>query len=148
LAAPELISAVVLYETGMAWVPGWDDTRLREVLWAEDPHEAAARLMLGDRFDALSPEQRARRLAQTRAFVAEERSVRTGAAPFEIAALEMPLVFGLERNAISNVVAKHLTDVVERVEVVEFDGAGHNAHLTQPEAFADLVRRGMAAARV
>ena len=146
LAAPELVESVVLYETGMAWAPGWDDTRLRQILWGVDPHEGALRLMLGDRVDAMTPQQRAHWLAQTRAFVAEERSVRTGTAPFDVASLKVPLVFGLERNAVSSVVADYLTDVVDDVSVVDFVGAGHNAHLSQPEAFADLVRRGINAA--
>jgi pimeloyl-ACP methyl ester carboxylesterase len=33
---------------------------------------------------------------------------------------------------------------MRHVEVVAFPGAGHNAHRTQPEAFAAMVRRGIA----
>jgi pimeloyl-ACP methyl ester carboxylesterase len=35
---------------------------------------------------------------------------------------------------------------VPGVEIVELPGAGHNAHRTQPGAFADLVRRALALA--
>ena len=38
--APQSVAAVVLYETSVAWVPGWDDGVMREVLGDEDPEGA------------------------------------------------------------------------------------------------------------
>jgi pimeloyl-ACP methyl ester carboxylesterase len=146
VAAPELVSAVVLYETGMAWIPGWDDTRMRTMLSTQDPGPEAVRMMLGERFDRMAPAKRATWLAQSRAFIAEEQSVRTGTAPFDVAALKVPVIFGADQNPMSGVVARHLRDVVDQVQVVQLTGAGHNAHRSQPEGFADLVRRGIAAA--
>ncbi len=147
LRAPEVVEALVLYETGMAWVPGWDDRFLRSLLWGEDPEGDGARLMFGDRFEQMTPEERAFRLREARAFVTEERSVRTDAEPFDVGALEQPLVFGHSETYPFVVVADHLRQVVRRVEVVELPGAGHNAHRSQPGPFADLVRRGIFLAR-
>jgi pimeloyl-ACP methyl ester carboxylesterase len=144
LRAPEVVASVVLYETGMAWVPGWDDTVLRTLLFGEEPEAAGVRLMFGDRFATMTAEQRATRLLEARAFVAEERSVRGTERPFDVAAVAAPMVFGCSENPMFLTVADHLKDVMRHVEVVDFPGAGHNAHRTRPEAFAAMVRRGIA----
>jgi pimeloyl-ACP methyl ester carboxylesterase len=72
--APELVEALVLYETSMAWVPGWDDGVMRAVLASDDPEDAALRMMLGASYDDIRDEQRVRRRADARVFLAEERS--------------------------------------------------------------------------
>ena len=59
--APQSVAALVLYETSVAWVPGWDDGVMREVLGSDDPEAAGLRVMLGDRYDTLSDDERARR---------------------------------------------------------------------------------------
>jgi pimeloyl-ACP methyl ester carboxylesterase len=142
LRAPELVAAAVLYETGMAWVPGWDDSHMRAVLGADNPALAGLGMMLAERFDAMPAHERRSRLDESMAFVTEERSVRTGTPPFNVAALCVPLVYGCSNLAAWPVVPMHLADVAS-AEIVELPGAGHNAHRSQPEAFADLVRRGM-----
>jgi pimeloyl-ACP methyl ester carboxylesterase len=147
LAAPDLVHGVVLYETALAWIPEWDDRALRSILWGNDPEGDAVRMMFRGRFDEMHPNQQAARLSEARAFVAEERSVRTGVAPFDVSGLEPPLVFGYSNSPPFHVVADHMAGVVRRVEIVELPGAGHNAHRTQPGPFADLVRRGIALAR-
>ncbi|HLY84541.1 MAG TPA: alpha/beta hydrolase [Acidimicrobiales bacterium] len=145
LQAPELVGAVVLYETGMAWAPGWDDSHMREVLWSEDPAKAGVQMMFRERFDAMAADQREIRLLEGRAFVAEERSVRTGTPPFDLSALQVPLVYGCSNRTDWSAVPRYLAEVAG-AEIVELPGAGHNAHRTQPGPFADLVRRGMALA--
>ena len=47
--APQLVDSLVLYETSVAWVPGWDDTVMQGVFAADDPEGAALQLMLGAR---------------------------------------------------------------------------------------------------
>jgi pimeloyl-ACP methyl ester carboxylesterase len=143
LEAPELIDAIVLYETGMAWIPGWDDRTLSAVLSSDDPESDAARLMLGDRFEQMAPSQRAAWLQAARALVAEERSVRTGREPFDVGALQAPLVFGHGDSYAFLAVADHLRQAVPRVQIVRVPGAGHNAHRTHPGPFAELVRLGI-----
>jgi pimeloyl-ACP methyl ester carboxylesterase len=41
LRAPDRVHALVLYETGMAWLPTWDDRFLQELLWGENPSARA-----------------------------------------------------------------------------------------------------------
>ena len=138
--APELCRALVLYESGMAWLPGWDDGPMREVLWAADPEDAGLRLMFGERYLTMNPEQRRRRRAQASSFVTEERSVRGDVPPYDVAALTMPVVYGFSDTFPAMVVPDHLADVLTQVDLVEVAGGGHNAHRDAPEAFADLVR--------
>jgi pimeloyl-ACP methyl ester carboxylesterase len=147
--APELVEALVLYETSMAWVPGWDDGVMEGVFRGPDPEGAALRLMLGPRYDAMRPDQQARRRRDAAAFLAEERSVRSGAAPFDVAAIAAPVVYGRSDPAVMPAVVAHLERHLPRLEVVTVPGAGHHAHRDAPDAFAALVRRGveMAAAR-
>jgi pimeloyl-ACP methyl ester carboxylesterase len=145
--APELVDALVLYETGMAWVPGWDDTAMQDVFASPDPEATALRLMLGDRYDAMDDEERARRRVEASAFIAEERSVRQGTAPFEVNGIRAPLVYGRSDPGVMSPVVDHLCRRLEGVEVVPITGAGHSAHRTAPEGFADLVRRGLERAR-
>jgi pimeloyl-ACP methyl ester carboxylesterase len=142
LRAPELVAAAVLYETGMAWVPGWDDSHMRAVLSADDPAQAGVRMMFRERFDVMPADERAVRLVEGMAFVTEERSVRRGPAPFDVAALRVPLVYGCSNLDDRPWVPTYLAEVAG-AEIVEVPGAGHNAHRSQPSAFADLVRRGL-----
>jgi pimeloyl-ACP methyl ester carboxylesterase len=141
--APELFSSLVLYESVMAWVPGWDDSRLREVLWGADPEDAGLQLMFGERYRTMSLEQRQRRRAQATSFVVEERSVRGAEPPYDLARLTMPVVYGYSDTFPVVVMQDHLTDVLAQVDLVEVAGGGHNAHRDAPEAFADLIRLGL-----
>jgi pimeloyl-ACP methyl ester carboxylesterase len=136
LRVPELVRAVVLYETGFAWVPGWDDTPVQS--------------LLARRYDSMSDDERSQLRREAAAFLAEERSVRTGSPPYDIADLAVPLVYGSSGVERFTAVADHLRAVVGhdagRVETVIVPGGGHNPHRTAPDAFADLVRRGIALA--
>jgi pimeloyl-ACP methyl ester carboxylesterase len=141
--APELVEALVIYESAMAWVPGWDDQTMRQILSGEDPENAGLRLMLGGRYDAMSPAERARLLPQARAFIEEERSTRAATAPYDLASLRVPVVYGFSDIFPVAAVREHLRAVVRDVEFVTVPGGSHNAHRAAPEAFADLTRRGL-----
>jgi pimeloyl-ACP methyl ester carboxylesterase len=141
--APDLVQALVLYETGMAWVPGWDDGVMADVLARDDPEDAALRLMLGPRYDTMGEDERARRRRDAGAFLAEERSVRTGTAPYDVAAIQAPVVYGRGDAGVMRPVVDHLRRHVPQVDVVTIAGAGHYAHRDAPEAFAGLVRQGI-----
>ncbi len=146
--APELVGALVLYETSTAWAPTWDDTVLQGIFGAEDPETAALRLMLGDRYDSLSDAHRARRHHEAGAFLAEEKSVRGGRDPFDPAEIHMPVVYGQSDARVMPMAVDHLQRAVRHFEIVTIPGAGHNAHRTAPESFAALVRRGLELQRV
>jgi pimeloyl-ACP methyl ester carboxylesterase len=141
--APHLVRSLVMYETIMAWVPGWDDRNMRELLWSSDPEDAGLRLMLGERYAAMNTEQRQRRRPSARSFVVEERSVRADQPPYLVADLQMPVVYGFSANFPGSAMQDHLQAVVRDVDLVPIVGGDHHAHRTAPEAFADLVLRGI-----
>ncbi len=145
--APDSVAALVLYETSMAWVPAWDDGVMREVLGSEDPEAAGLRVMLGNRYDTLTDDERARRRVEASAFIAEESSVRSGMPPFAVADITAPVVYGRSDPEVMPMVVEYLHEQLPQLEVVTLPGAGHHAHRTDPEAFADLVRRGITFAR-
>jgi pimeloyl-ACP methyl ester carboxylesterase len=144
--APDLVDALVLYETVTAWAPGWDDRVMRGVLASDDPEEAGLRMMLGDRLDSFDDDERARWQIEARAFVAEERSARETPPPFDVGDLRVPVVYGVSDPHVMSPVIDHLRTGASSVDVVTIPGAGHNAHRTAPDAFADLVRRALAIA--
>jgi pimeloyl-ACP methyl ester carboxylesterase len=140
--APRLVEAVVVYETNIAWTPGWDDGAMRVVHESDDPEAEALCLMLGPAFAMLGPdEQRTLRL-EARAFVTEEASVRDGP-PFDLADIRAPVVFGCSDPAMMPPVVAFLAEQVETMELVVLPGAGHPAHRSAPAAFADLVRTAL-----
>jgi pimeloyl-ACP methyl ester carboxylesterase len=142
--SPELIDAVVLYESGMAWTPGWDDTTMLAMLGSADAEEAGLRLLLGDQYDTAPEERRTRLRRQARAFIAEESSTRIAERPpYAMADVRVPVVYGTgDQAAAFAAIEAHLRDVAD-AQVVRLAGAGHVAHRTHPDQFADLVRLGL-----
>jgi pimeloyl-ACP methyl ester carboxylesterase len=139
--APELVDALGAYETSMAWSPGWDDTVMRGVLAGPDPADAGLRLMLGERYDRMDDDERARRLVDAAAFAAEERSIRDRPPLYDVSEIRAPLVFGRSDPAVMPSVAAYLEENVPTMEIMELPGAGHHAHRSDPEGFARLTRR-------
>lgn len=144
--APELVEALVLYETPVAWAPGWDDTVMLDVLGADDPAGAGLEALFDDRYEEPSPRS-AHRRAQAAAFIAEESSVRRPERPFDLATIRCPVVYGWGGDEMVRAIPAYLATQLAELEVVHVPGASHHAHRTDPEAFADLVRRGITAAR-
>ncbi len=142
--APDLVDALVLYETSVAWSPGWDDADalMQDVFGADDPEGAALQLMLGPAYDRLDDDARVRRRVEASVFLEEERSVRVGA-PYDVGAIRAPTVYGRSDEQVMPEVTAFLSDRIPRFERVLVAAAGHHAHRTDPEAFADLVRRGL-----
>ncbi|MGE0878942.1 MAG: alpha/beta fold hydrolase [Acidimicrobiia bacterium] len=141
--APELVESLVLYETGMAWAPGWDDTAVRAVLDSADPEVAALRLMFGERYEAMSADEQQFRRRDAAAFVAEEESVRQGVHPFDLKALKAPLIYARSAPTVMPWVADFVREHVPDAELPLIEGAGHHAHRTKPDDFHALVRRGI-----
>ena len=141
--APDLVRGLMLYETSVAWAPGWDDTVMGEVLASKHPEEAALRLMLGSRYDALTGEDRHRRLREGRAFIAEERSVRSGGATFDLASITCPVLYGRSSVSVMPEVVDYLRGALVGFHEEILPGAGHHAHRSDPERFAGLIRRAL-----
>lgn len=142
--APEIVRALVIYETSLSWAPGWDDTIMSAILASDDPEEAGLRLMLGSTYADLAGAERARRHREGRAFIAEEKSVRSGGTPFDLARITCPVLYGRSDPSIMPDVVDFLRNELTSFEVDLLPGAGHYAHRADPEAFAGLIRRGMA----
>jgi pimeloyl-ACP methyl ester carboxylesterase len=145
--APDLVAGVMVWETSIAWAPGWDDTIMGGVFADSDPEEAALRLMLGDRYEVMDDDRRAILRRQAAAFLAEEQSVRSGMPPYDLGAVRSPVVYGRSDLAMMPAVVDYLRARLPRFEVATVDGADHHAHRSTPEAFADLVRRAGDVAR-
>ena len=152
---PDLTRAVVAYEAPMAWTDWWPSTTAggAAVGGGGSPADAAERFMrrmVGDeRWEALPSRTQAERRAEGPALVAELQAMRADAtAPYVPEALPMPVVaaHGSEGRAHHREAARRLADAAPHGELAVIDGAGHGAHLTHPEAFADVVRRAVARA--
>jgi pimeloyl-ACP methyl ester carboxylesterase len=99
-------------------------------------------MMLGERYETLSAEARARFLPRGKAFIQEERSARGAVPPYDAADLQVPVVYGFSDAFPVDGMRQHLSARVPGVEFVTIS-ADHNAHRTAPEAFAGLIRHGL-----
>jgi pimeloyl-ACP methyl ester carboxylesterase len=145
--APDLVDALVLYESVVAWAPGWNDTPIRTILAAPDPEDAGLRLMFRERYATMSDDLRRRLRVEARTFVEEEAAVRNGTPPYDVSELQPPVVYGRGDAPHLPPILAFLEARVPCLEVVTIPGADHHAHRSEPDAFAGLVRRGLELAR-
>lgn len=154
---PELVRAVVSYESPMPWRPDWPSATAGSAAMASatDAGAAAERFMrriIGDDHWASLPEPtKEQRRQEGPALVAELRSIRSPApAPYDPSQIAMPVVIGRGTRSKPHhqQAAVWLADSLPRGELVVIDGADHGAHLSNPAAFADLIRRAIHLAAV
>ncbi len=164
--APELVRSAMAYEAPLMWEPWWPrDSPGLEVLdhrgdgrgdgradgpgdrgddGGGDAAEWFLRRMIGDdRWERLPAFVRAERRAEGAALVAELRSVHPPAPPPYIPEhVPVPVLAacGTETSAHHWRAAHELARRAPHGQLELVDGAGHGAHLSHPEAFADLVR--------
>jgi pimeloyl-ACP methyl ester carboxylesterase len=151
VAQPVRFASVGAFEPPMRWIPVEGRPSGRFAMAAQDPDaavEAFYRGRVGDAaWDRLEPAARADRLADGPALVAELASL-NGDAPFDVTKLSVPVVFGC--GGASDEFHKEnvawLANNVPGAEQITIPGAGHGAHLTHPDAFADFVRAAVARA--
>lgn len=152
LAEPETIRAVAAYEPPLPWLEWWPRRGGRD-LAGEDPASFAEsffrRVVSDGAWERLSEHLREERRADGPALMSEMADLRSGRAPFDIiSALAVPAVLG--RGELS--VAHHrrsvdaLRESIRQSEVFEIPGASHGAHLTHPDAFAQMIRTVVARA--
>jgi pimeloyl-ACP methyl ester carboxylesterase len=139
--APALVAAVGLYETPIAWAPGWDDRPVTRAFASPDPAEAGMRLVFGNRLDLISPERRAQLQIDAVEFVVEEKSVRGEKPPYDLADVSAPVIYARSGPEVLPAVVAHLEEVLPQFGVIELPGAGHHGHRSDPAGFADFVRR-------
>ncbi len=114
---------------------------------ADDPGDEAerffGRMVSPAAWSRLTDEGRAERRADGPALVADLRSFRREAPPFDVTALEVPAVFGMggpttqphHRRSVQWLGAN-----VPGAVLYEIPGAQHGAHLSHPDHFAALAR--------
>jgi pimeloyl-ACP methyl ester carboxylesterase len=149
---PGPVLAVAAYEPPMPWLGSWA-TRPRAPHPADagdDPGLAAERFfrrMVGDSaWDRLPEGTREARRADGAALAAELAAIRTTEPPFDVAELAVPAVFGRGSESLPHhrASADWLIERAPDAELIEIEGAGHGAHLTHPDAFAQIVRAAVA----
>jgi pimeloyl-ACP methyl ester carboxylesterase len=147
------IEAVAAYEAPLLWLD-WDPTRastdlLRDVDPADYAEAFFKRVVGSDAWERLPERIRIDRLADGPALVAELAAIRTTIAPFDFAALSVPVLAGRGERSLPHQRrgAELLVERVAHAELFEIPGAGHGAHLTHPDGFASFVRRAVALAR-
>jgi pimeloyl-ACP methyl ester carboxylesterase len=161
------ILAVAAYEPPMPWLGFWPKSPVASgppppPATDADGHDADGhtdagadaaeqffRRMVGDSaWDRLPEEAKAARRADGPALAAELRAIRLPEAPFDVAELNVPALFG--RGELSS--SRHrrsvawLVEQTPGAELIEFPGANHGAHLTHPDAFAAMARLALARA--
>jgi pimeloyl-ACP methyl ester carboxylesterase len=142
--APWPVAAVVVYEPPTPWAPWWPTAAPTPDVSPEDSAERFMRRIVGDaRWEALPAGTQARRRREGPALVADLTALR-GGAPFDAAAITVPVVLGRGDAAHPRHVraVDELARSIPDAEVVLVDGAAHDAHHRRAIAFADLVRRG------
>jgi pimeloyl-ACP methyl ester carboxylesterase len=152
---PGPIVAIAAYEPPLPWLGSWatrGGTRSGQSPAGvdEDTGDVAERFfrrMVGDTaWDRLPERTKGARRADGEALAAELAAIRIDDPPFDIPSLTVPAVFGRgtaslphHRDAVG-----WLVEHVRGAELIEIEGAGHGAHLTHPDAFAELVRTAVA----
>ena len=149
---PHLVPAVVAYESPMPWLPTWPSGTAGSAAMAGDGHAGDAaerfmRRMIGDaRWESLPEPTKEQRRQEGPALVAELRSIRSPApAPYGPALITMPVVIGRGTRSKPHhqEAAGRLAEALPKGELVVIDGADHGIHLSDPAAFAALIRRAV-----
>jgi pimeloyl-ACP methyl ester carboxylesterase len=148
---PGPILALAAYEPPMPWLGHWATrggtrTGRSPVQVDEDPGDVAEnffRRMVGDpAWDRLPEQTKKARRADGEALAAELAAIRVDVPPFDIPSLAVPAVFGRGSESLPHhrAAVAWLVEHVPGSELFEIEGAGHGAHLTHPDAFAEMVR--------
>jgi pimeloyl-ACP methyl ester carboxylesterase len=149
---PDLVRAVVAYESPMAWTSWWPASTAGSVALARphDPADAAERFMrrmIGDeRWERLPRRTKDQRRAEGPALVADIASIRhPDAPPYEPEQLRVPVIaaHGTMSSPHHRRTAEVLAERAPGAELAVIEGAGHGVHLTHPAELAALARRGL-----
>jgi pimeloyl-ACP methyl ester carboxylesterase len=152
LADPRAFGAIGAFEPPMPWLgfrrePPAEGSRNGWGPIADDPADEAEhffkRMVSPGSCARLTDEGRAERRADGAALVTEMRALRSGGAPFDITALDVPAVFGMGGSATRPHHRRGVVYVGSQVPgatVFEIEAAQHGAHLSHPDHFAELAR--------
>lgn len=149
---PDLIAAVVTYETPLSWLDWWpsDSAGGDALAWQADPGEAAERFMrrlIGDaRWERLPPSSRRARRAEGTAMVGELLDLRRRP-PWDPSAITVPVLamHGALGRPHHRRAAEVIAGEVADAELGALDGARHPGPNTHPDEAAamigDFIRR-------
>lgn len=157
-ARPDLVQAIVAYESPMPWEPWWPDAQAGggtlAIGRAHGPAvaaEAFMRRIVGDAvWERLPEATREARKAEGTALLVDLGGMRGRPRPFDPGRVRCPVVFAHGEESLPH----HRKAAVEGrasvtgapTELHVLPGARHGAHTTHPEGFAGLVLRAVALA--
>ncbi|MGE0881393.1 MAG: alpha/beta fold hydrolase [Acidimicrobiia bacterium] len=144
LRRPDIVRAILLYETAISWLPEWPRTMMDDALYSDDPISASLRALLKERVDTMSDAELAIRRRDTTVLVTEMLEVRRNGAPFDLRKVKTPIVYGVTMREPFARAPQHLLAFGCDVDVVDTAAPGHNLHRDDPVAFAALTRRAVA----
>jgi pimeloyl-ACP methyl ester carboxylesterase len=143
---PDLVLAVLSYESPMPWLPWWPRDPTRPLPagapGADDEAEAFMRRMVGDRiWERLPARTRADRRAEGEALRADLRSLHTLEPAYDASAITVPVLSaaGTESSRTQRRAAEELATALPRGYFELVEGADHGVHLSRPGAAAELV---------
>lgn len=148
--APELVRAVVVYESPFSWLPWWPTSTAGAAAVEGDAADAAERFlrrMIGDALWERLPEAtRSARRAEGEVLVGELTDLRRVPA-WHAERITVPVIasYGELGNDHHKVGQRWLAETLG-CPLVEVPGARHNAHSSHPDALAALVAQAFAAA--
>ena len=150
--APEVVRAVVSYESPRPWLPEWPSGTAGSAATASATEagvtaERFMRRMIGDdRWESLPERTKEQRRQEGPALVAELGSIRSPApAPYDPALITMPVVIGhgTRSRPHHQEGSGRLAQALPQGELVVIQDADHGVHLSDPAAFASLIRRAL-----
>lgn len=138
---PDLVQGAVVYESPMSWEPWWpkDSGGARAVAMSEDPRAAAETFLIrfiGERLWSRLPEAtKESRRAEGNALVGELGDLRAHVA-WRAEDLRVPVMSGYGSRARDHLRrASEIIGALPDGRAVMLEGAHHNAHSAEPEAF-------------
>lgn len=146
---PARIPSAMVYENPQPWLTPRPNTSAGSTALAragDNPADAAEifmRNMVGDqRWERLPESVRQKRRAEGPALVADLRAVRVDRPPFDVAAIDIPVVcgYGTRSKNHHRDDTRTLASLLRRGELHAIPGCGHGAHLSHPDEFATLIR--------
>ncbi len=142
---PELVAAVVVYETPLSWLDWWPGNSAGAAAMAADDSadaaEAFMRRLVGDAaWERLPASKQAERRAEGAAMVSELADLRRRP-PWEGRAIEAPVLalYGEHARPHHRTGMEALVDMIPRCEAAMVPAAGHGGPHTHPDAVAAAI---------
>jgi pimeloyl-ACP methyl ester carboxylesterase len=150
---PDLVAGIGVFETPLAWMPWWPPDTSGGIAvdaaadWTPaDAAEAFMRSIVGDAVWArLPPSTKAARRAEGPAMLADLLDIKRVPPPYDPADVGVPVTVGRGSEAKGHHLdgTRALLELLPDAVLCTIDGAGHGAHASHPDPFADFVREAV-----